>query len=95
MHSMLAPSTPSGTIIIYSLSSRVPYVEAGICLSLAFDGMAFLIILTVTLDPFSHEVMSITRVIRRDSIMYFFAIFSSNLVWFVLLLHGRVSIPFC
>lgn len=56
--------------------------------------MAFLIILTVTLDSFSHEIMSITRVIRRDGVIYFFAIFSSNLVWFILMLDGRVGTPF-
>lgn len=40
-----------------------------------------------------HHLGVVLRVVYRDGIVYFFVLFSSNLVWLLLLLYARVGIP--
>ncbi len=39
-----------------------------------------------------HHLGVVLRVVYRDGIVYFFVLFSSNLVWLLLLLYARVGI---
>ncbi|ESK95415.1 hypothetical protein Moror_3853 [Moniliophthora roreri MCA 2997] len=69
-----------------------PWTEAYLCLTLVFDGLAFIAILVVTLKMIPKRgthVLYILKVIQRDGILYFFVLFSSNLVWVLLLLRAR------
>lgn len=78
--------------LIFDDLARTPWVEAYLCLSLAFDAVAFLVILFATAKAMqTYQIGRIMKVIRQDGIMYFFVLFSSNLVWLLLLLHARVS----
>lgn len=75
---------------------RAPLVEAWLCLSLAFDGFAFLSIMFVIIRVNRHYgVFPLMRIIQQDGIFYFFVLFSSNLVWLLLLLHARVNDHIC
>ncbi|EIM90616.1 uncharacterized protein STEHIDRAFT_48973 [Stereum hirsutum FP-91666 SS1] len=74
---------------------RTPWVEAYLFLSLAFDIVIFLTIIYTTFRAARHFTLTrIMHVIRRDGIIYFFTLFSSNLVWALLLLHARVCSSF-
>lgn len=69
-----------------------PWVEAYLFLSLAFDIVIFLTIIYTTLRATRYFTLTrIMHVIQRDGIIYFFTLFSSNLVWVLLLLHARVG----
>ncbi|KAJ7588777.1 hypothetical protein C8J56DRAFT_785163, partial [Mycena floridula] len=81
--------------IMSSRPFRVPWVEAFLCLSLAFDGLAFIAIIWLSISLMKRQQNQFTDVlgaIRRDGILYFFVLFGSNLVWLLLLLHGRVCL---
>ncbi|KAF9462324.1 hypothetical protein BDZ94DRAFT_1309791 [Collybia nuda] len=85
---------PFHVCIFISTLTAVPFVKAFISLTLAFDGMAFLIILLVNFRSSSSYNMPMMKVIQRDGTVYFLVIFSSNLVWLVLLLHARLALKF-
>ncbi|KAF9462318.1 hypothetical protein BDZ94DRAFT_1261590 [Collybia nuda] len=86
---------PYHVCIFISTLTAVPFVEAFLSISLAFDGIAFLIIIGATVkSSSSYKFMPMMRIIRRDGIMYFFVLFSSNLVWIILLLHARPGLKF-
>ncbi|KAE9401961.1 hypothetical protein BT96DRAFT_573815 [Gymnopus androsaceus JB14] len=66
------------------------WVRAFICLSLAFDGLAFLaIIFTVVRISWSRPLTHIVKVIQRDGIIYFFVLFSSNFVWIMFFSYAQ------
>ncbi|KAK7014081.1 hypothetical protein VNI00_019430 [Paramarasmius palmivorus] len=93
----LPDADPYHVCIFISTLTVTPWVEAWLCLSLAFDGLAFLAILVFTLRMMSrqeYQFIRILRVIQRDGIAYFFVLFSSNLVWLLLLLHARPGLKF-
>ncbi|KAA1477974.1 hypothetical protein DENSPDRAFT_787417, partial [Dentipellis sp. KUC8613] len=72
--------------------SSEPWVEAFLCISLAFDIVVFLIITIGTTQAIRNtHIKRMLRVIQQDGIIYFFVMFSSNLVWLLLVLHARVS----
>lgn len=86
---MFCPSFKHPLFSSYPYS--VPFVEAFLSLSLTFDGIAFLVILAVTFSSSqSYNFMPVMKIIKRDGVMYFFVLFSSSLVWLVLLLRARV-----
>ncbi|PPQ95299.1 hypothetical protein CVT26_014873 [Gymnopilus dilepis] len=61
----------------------------------AFDGLAFLAIMVVTVRANRrYGVLPLMRIIQQDGIIYFFVLFSSNLVWLLLLLHARPALKF-
>ncbi|KAJ6608074.1 hypothetical protein B0H10DRAFT_1816632, partial [Mycena sp. CBHHK59/15] len=69
-----------------------PYVKAFLALSLAFDTLVFIAIVYVTVKSSrSYQFMPLMRIIQRDGIMYFLVLFSSNLVWVLLLIYAPVS----
>ncbi|KAJ7237578.1 hypothetical protein C8J57DRAFT_1180552 [Mycena rebaudengoi] len=93
----LPPLPPLPTIdpyhvcIFISVLTVVPYVKAFLCLCLAFDTLAFMVIIFVTVrSSRAYQFMPLMQVIQRDGIVYFFVLFSSNLVWLLLLLYARV-----
>lgn len=72
--------------------SRQRFAEAWLCLTLAFDTLVFLAITVITfLKTKKYGFIPLIDVIQKDGVTYFFVLFSSNLLWLVLLLHARVS----
>ncbi|KAK7056301.1 hypothetical protein VNI00_002854 [Paramarasmius palmivorus] len=93
----LPNAEPYHVCIFISTLTVTPWVEAWLCLSLAFDGLAFLAILFFTFQMMSRQeyrFIRVLKVIQRDGITYFFVLFSSNLVWLLLLLHARPGLKF-
>ncbi|KAJ3517450.1 hypothetical protein NLJ89_g509 [Agrocybe chaxingu] len=81
--------------IFISVLGIAKWVEAWLCLSLAFDGLVFLAIIFITVrSARQHGFVPMMRIIQRDGIVYFFVLFSSNLVWLMLLLHARPALKF-
>ncbi len=71
-------------------------MEAYLCLSLAFDAFAFLgitygVVSRARNSGGGYHLVPVLKVVQRDGIMYFFVLFSSNLVWLLLLLHAPVG----
>ncbi|KAF8069070.1 hypothetical protein FPV67DRAFT_1761896 [Lyophyllum atratum] len=92
----LPDADPYHICIFISTLTVTPWVEAWLCLSLAFDGLAFIGIIygVVSRSRATRTMVPLLHTIRRDGIMYFFVLFSSNLVWLLLLLHARLSLKF-
>ncbi|EEB99225.1 hypothetical protein MPER_01136, partial [Moniliophthora perniciosa FA553] len=70
------------------------WMKTGLSLILVFDGLAFIAILVVTLKMISKRdrhssLLYILKVIRRDGVLYFFVLFSSNFVWLLLIAYAR------
>ncbi|KAJ3899370.1 hypothetical protein F5879DRAFT_811008, partial [Lentinula edodes] len=83
--------------LLLTVICSTSWVEAFLCLSLAFDGLVFIAILWMTFRMMAkqnYQFVHILEVIQRDGIFYFFVLFSSNLLWLLLLLHARVCIMF-
>ncbi|KAA1477970.1 hypothetical protein DENSPDRAFT_885532 [Dentipellis sp. KUC8613] len=86
---------PFHVCIFISTLTVTPWVEAFLCLSLAFDIVVFLVIIVTTTKAIqTTHIRHTLHVIQRDGILYFFVLFSSNLVWLVLVLHARPGLKF-
>ncbi|KAJ7177495.1 hypothetical protein C8R43DRAFT_872502, partial [Mycena crocata] len=78
-------------IILAITDDSVPYVKGFLSLSLAFDTLVFLTIVYVTVKSSkSYQFMPLMRIIQRDGILYFLVLFSSNLIWVLLLIYAPV-----
>ncbi|KAH7874997.1 uncharacterized protein C8R40DRAFT_1069887 [Lentinula edodes] len=97
-HFVALPATdPYHICIFISTLTVTSWVEAFLCLSLAFDALVFIAILWMTFRMMAkqnYQFVHILEVIQRDGIFYFFVLFSSNLLWLLLLLHARASLKF-
>ncbi|KAF5386810.1 hypothetical protein D9615_002135 [Tricholomella constricta] len=84
--------------ILISTLHEITFGEAILSLALAFDGLAFIGIvygIAVKCRATTSDVkLPLMRVIKRDGIIYFLVLFSSNLVWLILLLHARPALKF-
>ncbi|KAF8066922.1 hypothetical protein FPV67DRAFT_1216163 [Lyophyllum atratum] len=69
-----------------------PWSETYICLSIVFDGLAFvgIVCAVATGRRATHIVFPLTSIIQRDGILYFLVLFSSNLLWLLLAVYARV-----
>ncbi|KAJ8520696.1 hypothetical protein ONZ45_g2542 [Pleurotus djamor] len=69
-------------------SSTTPSLTAFLSLGLAFDFSAFVVLLTVSIRAIrgGFYLGKLLRVIQRDGTLYFFVVFSSNLMWLLLVL---------
>ncbi|KAJ8093257.1 hypothetical protein PM082_020743 [Marasmius tenuissimus] len=93
----LPKTDPYHICIFISVIAVAPWVEAFLCISLAFDGIAFLAITYfsfVMAREQGYRVTHLLRIIQRDGIVYFFVLFSSNLVWVLILFYARSSLKF-
>ncbi|KAJ8093237.1 hypothetical protein PM082_020723 [Marasmius tenuissimus] len=93
----LPKTDPYHICIFISVITVAPWVEAFLCISLAFDGIAFLAIAYYSFKiarEQGHQVTDLLRIILRDGVVYFFVLFSSNLVWLLILLYARSSLKF-
>ncbi|THH07899.1 hypothetical protein EW146_g9171 [Bondarzewia mesenterica] len=93
----LPSADPYHICIFISTLTVTPWVEAFLCIGLSFDGLVFLTILTITMKASraqEFEIGRVMKVIQRDGIVYFSVLFSSNLVWLLLLLHARPGLKF-
>jgi hypothetical protein len=87
-------STPK-VINVCSCVLRQHWVEAFLYISLAFDFIAFAIILFLTMRQIGNSTRSFSgllHVMQRDGIIYFIVLVTSNLTWLILLLDARVSL---
>ncbi|KAK1218622.1 hypothetical protein PQX77_012620 [Marasmius sp. AFHP31] len=95
---MEIPKTdPYKVCLFISIISVAPWVEAFLCLGLIFNGMAFLAIAYFSFSMVQvqgYQINHLLRVIQRDGVVYFFVLFSSNLLWLLLLIYARSSLKF-
>ncbi|KAF7422296.1 hypothetical protein PC9H_010452 [Pleurotus ostreatus] len=90
---MLPNTDPYHICLFITTLTVAPWVEAYLCLSLAFDSLAFMSILYAGFVASRHHHIGVVlRVVYRDGIVYFFVLFSSNLVWLLLLLYARTGL---
>ncbi|TFK41767.1 hypothetical protein BDQ12DRAFT_678457 [Crucibulum laeve] len=62
---------------------------AYLCLALSFYAVAFIGTITFTMTTSkAHPTWRWVRIVQRDGMVYFIAIFSSTLVWTILILHA-------
>ncbi|CAK5276869.1 unnamed protein product [Mycena citricolor] len=86
---------PYHICIFISTLTVTPYVKAFLGLALAYDTIAFLVIFGVTLRrQRSYKLLPIIQVIQRDGIMYFLILFSSNLLWVLLIQYAPPALKF-
>lgn len=81
---MVNPDLDPSRICLFVSSQTAVFIYLGI--SLLFDGMAFLAILRYSFkNTISLRASTVTLfgTIVRDGTIYFFVIFTSNLVWLV------------
>lgn len=63
-------------------------------LSLTFDGIVFAAVLFYTFRASrSSNQKHLLDTLRRDSVIYFFVLFSSQFIWVLCVRYGRVSVP--
>ncbi|KAF8144113.1 hypothetical protein K438DRAFT_1632417, partial [Mycena galopus ATCC 62051] len=67
----------------------VPFTKSFLSLSLAFDTLACMITIYVTVKS-SRSHNTLVETIQRDGIMYFLVLFGSNLAWLLLLHYAPV-----
>ncbi|KAJ7037623.1 hypothetical protein C8F04DRAFT_1091909 [Mycena alexandri] len=86
---------PYHVCIFISTLTVVPYVKGFLSLSLAFDTLVFLTTVYVTVKSArSYHFIPLMKVIQRDGIMYFLVLFSSNLIWVLLLIYAPPALKF-
>ncbi|KAJ8093245.1 hypothetical protein PM082_020731 [Marasmius tenuissimus] len=88
---------PYHICIFISVISVIPWVKAFLCISLAFDGVAFVAIAYYSFKiarEQGDQVTDLLRIIQRDGVVYFFVLFSSNLTWLLILFYARSSLQF-
>ncbi|KAA1478070.1 hypothetical protein DENSPDRAFT_885605 [Dentipellis sp. KUC8613] len=81
--------------IFIAALNKASWLEATVCMCLAFDTVVFLIICImtgITIRRSSNGRM--LRIIQRDGVVYFFVLFSTNLVWLLLALHAPPGLKF-
>ncbi|KAF9548085.1 hypothetical protein CPC08DRAFT_715674 [Agrocybe pediades] len=65
------------------------YLVAVSAVSLAFDTLAFITIMGISIHSRrAYGVYTMMRTVQRDGAMYFFAMFSGNLTWLLLVLYA-------
>ncbi|KAF5379386.1 hypothetical protein D9615_006600 [Tricholomella constricta] len=88
------PTTDPYHVCIFIVSpALVPWAEAFLCLCLSFDGLAFIgIIFGIAVrrrEMNTQSLAPVTTIIRRDGVLYFFVLFSSNLVFLLVARYAR------
>ncbi|KAF4618866.1 hypothetical protein D9613_010088 [Agrocybe pediades] len=70
------------------------YLVAVSAVSLAFDTLAFITIMGISIHSRrAYGVYTMMRTVQRDGAIYFFAMFSGNLTWLLLVLYAPLHFP--
>jgi hypothetical protein len=90
--SIFCPSLSLSITVCFTLPSSVKAFVSYIIMSLVFDGFVFA---ATSIYSFmaskSCRPMHLLQAVRRDGILYFLVVFSSQLAWVLCLQYGRVS----